>query len=249
MDLNADLGETEGDYKELLPIVTSANVACGAHAGGGQILIDTLKAAKEHSVKVGAHPSYPDRENFGRVSLRKSISSAELIDSIAEQIAIVRDEAEKLGIKLNHVKAHGALYNDAMDHEDTASAFLEAVARISSKLPVLGLPFSKLEQLAKESNFPFMAEGFIDRAYTPSLRLVPRGEAGAVLDLDQSLRQVRDIVTSGEVSTSSGSKIPLKVLTLCVHGDSPDAAARAKAVRHLLEDLGVEVQPFSAGNQ
>ena len=246
MDLNADLGETEGDYIELLPIVTSANVACGAHAGGGQLLVDTLRAAKEHSVKVGAHPSYPDRENFGRVSLRGAISEADLIRSITEQIELLKTEAEKLGIKLNHVKAHGALYNDAMVYEDVAISFLAAVVSAAPGLPVLGLPNSKLEALAEEQGIRFIPEGFVDRAYTNQGQLVPRTETGSVLDYERSLVQVREIAKEGTVTTITGNKIKLLVETLCIHADSPDAARSAKAVKDLLLQNQVPVKAFES---
>lgn len=242
IDLNADLGEHPGDYIELLPLVSSANVACGAHAGGGQLLIDTIAAAIDNQVLIGAHPSYPDRENFGRVSLRGQFSVAELVSLISDQVEIVKTELESRGSQLNHIKAHGALYNDAMVHEDIANSLVQVATHF--RVPVLGLPSSVLQQLATANGVTFIAEAFVDRAYTNEGKLVPRSVTGSVLDHDKALSQVEQLLTKSQVTSIDGVTIPLIVQTICVHADTPDAVKTAKDVRALLLELGIELKGF-----
>jgi UPF0271 protein len=242
LDLNADLGETEGDYLGLLPLITSANVACGAHAGGGSLLTETVKAALEQGVQVGAHPSYPDRENFGRLSMRGQVTN--LVEVIAEQVKLVIAELQKHGARLSHVKAHGALYNDAMVHEDIAQAVIDAIKEVAPDTKVLGLPNSVLERLCKEQGLNFIAEGFLDRAYSPDGTLVPRTQAGAVLDHDEALKQIEYLLATGTVIGSNGVSIPLEIQTLCVHADTPDAAQTAGDVKNLLIASGIKVEAF-----
>ena len=240
IDLNADLGEHPGDFIELLPLVSSANVACGSHAGGGQLLIDTIAAAIDNQVLIGAHPSYPDRENFGRVSLRGEFSEAELVSLISDQVEIVKTELVSRGSQLNHIKAHGALYNDAMVHEDIANSLVQVATHF--RVPVLGLPSSVLQQLATANGVSFIAEGFVDRAYTNAGKLVPRSVTGSVLDHDKALSQVEQILTKSQVTSIDGVAIPLIVQTICVHADTPDAVKTAKDVRALLLELGIELK-------
>ncbi|NBW73479.1 MAG: hypothetical protein EBR26_03620, partial [Microbacteriaceae bacterium] len=147
IDLNADLGETEGDYLDLLNVVSSANVACGAHAGGGELLRDTVAAAIKRGVQVGAHPSYQDRENFGRVSMRASITEVELREILIDQVNQVKNTLIEFGSNLSHIKAHGALYNDAMVFADTANVLCNVAAFF--EVPILGLPGSTLETQAQ----------------------------------------------------------------------------------------------------
>ena len=242
IDLNADLGEHPGDYIELLPLVSSANLACGAHAGGGQLLIDTIAAAIDNQVLIGAHPSYPDRENFGRVSLRGQFSDPELVSLISDQVEIVKTELESRGSQLNHIKAHGALYNDAMVHEDIAYCLVQVATHF--RVPVLGLPSSVLQQLATANGVTFIAEAFVDRAYTNEGKLVPRSVTGSVLDHDKALSQVEQLLTKSQVTSIDGVTIPLIVQTICVHADTPDAVKTAKDVRALLLELGIELKGF-----
>lgn len=244
LDLNADLGETVGDYIELLPVITTANVACGGHAGGGDLLTQTVKACVEHNVQVGAHPSYPDRENFGRVSLRDKFTKAELVALLKEQIQLVCSELDTHGKALSHIKAHGALYNDAMIHEDVAEALIEAIKPLG--LPVLGLPSSVLESVAKQSGVTFIPEGYMDRAYTNQGKLVPRPQVGAVLDHTAALTQIEQLALSGTVVTMDGTVLELALRTICIHADTPDAGSTAKAVRAMLESNGITIQSFAA---
>ncbi|MFM8927545.1 MAG: LamB/YcsF family protein, partial [Rhodoluna sp.] len=220
LDINADLGEVEGDYLELIQIVSSANLACGGHAGGGELLRNAVVAAIQNGVMVGAHPSYPDQKNFGRVSMRGVISADELLDLLKDQVQTVVEELRNHDKKLNHIKAHGALYNDAMIYPDIAQILIELAKGFD--VPLLGLPNSTLEKLSKEHGIPFVAEGFVDRAFNADGTLVARSIAGSVLTHEESLNQVRQIVTSGLVLSITGEIVPLEIKTLCVHADTPD---------------------------
>lgn len=240
LDLNADLGETVNDYIELLPVITTANVACGGHAGGGELLTQTVKACVEHNVQVGAHPSYPDRENFGRVSLRDKFTKAELVALLKEQIEVIQSELATHGKTLSHVKAHGALYNDAMFHQGVAEALIDAVKAF--EVPIFGLPNSVLASLAKQAGVTFIPEGYMDRAYTTQGTLVPRSLPGAVLDHSAALAQIEQLALTGTVVAIDGTVLELALRTICIHADTPDAGNTAKAVRTMLESKGITIQ-------
>jgi UPF0271 protein len=242
LDLNADLGETEDDFLELITIISSANIACGGHAGGGELLAAAVKAAIANNVQIGAHPSYPDRDNFGRISMKDNLPE-DFISQLVIQIEKVKDEAAKHGKSLSHIKAHGALYNDAMEDEEIALLLVKLAKNFD--LPLMGLPNSMLAKCCLLNGVRFIAEGFVDRAFTDGLTLVPRNEEGAVLDEDQALRQVIEVVTTGKVTTKSGLRIDLPIRTICVHGDTPHAATTARRVKQELIALGVEVSEFS----
>ena len=244
LDLNADLGEILEDYLELLPVITSANVACGGHAGGGELLTRTVKACVENNVQVGAHPSYPDRENFGRVSLRNKFSNAELVALISDQIELVRAELAAHGQTLSHVKAHGALYNDAMVHDYIAEALIAAIKPLG--LPVFGLPNSVLENVARQAGIEFIPEGYMDRAYTNEGKLVPRSAPGAVLGHVAALAQIEQLALTGTVVSIAGIVLELTLSTICIHADTPDAAKTAKEVRAKLESNGIAIRKFKA---
>jgi len=242
IDLNADLGETVNDYIDLLPIITSANVACGAHAGGGELLVQTVEAAVKNNVQVGAHPSYPDRENFGRVSMKSRFSKEELSILLKEQISLVITELQKHGKVLSHVKAHGALYNDAVvDH-----AVAEAIVESASGYPIFGLPNSVLETVANAKGVPFIAEGYMDRAYTNQGALVPRSVEGAVHSHDLALKQIEQLCKTGTLTSLDGEVIDLNIQTLCIHADTPDADKTAREVKELLLSNGINIEPFKA---
>jgi 5-oxoprolinase (ATP-hydrolysing) subunit A len=244
LDLNADLGETVNDYLELLSVITTANVACGGHAGGGELLKQTVKACVESNVQVGAHPSYPDRENFGRVSLRDKFSKVELTALISEQIKLVLEELATHGKQLSHVKAHGALYNDAMAHQDVAEALIDAVKPFG--VPIFGLPNSALDALAKQAGIIFIPEGYMDRAYTNQGTLVPRSLPGAVLEHEAALTQIEQLAVTGTVVAIDGTVLELELRTICIHADTPDAGNTARSVRTLLVSNGISIQHFEA---
>ena len=246
LDLNADLGETINDFIDLLPVITTANVACGGHAGGGELLRQTVKACVAENVQVGAHPSYPDLENFGRVSLRDKFSNAELVAIVTDQIELVRAELATHGYALSHVKAHGALYNDAMVDKDVAESLIAAIKPLG--LPVFGLPNSVLETIARQAGIEFIPEGFMDRAYTNQGTLVPRSEPGAVLDHTAALTQIELLALSGTVVAIDSSVLELALRTICIHADTPDAAHTAKAVIAMLESKGIAIQSFKASS-
>ena len=227
IDLNADLGEGDAYDAELLKIVSSCNVACGGHAGDAETMRKTALSAIENDVSIGAHPSYPDREGFGRRS--GFMSGEELLDSLTAQINALNSVVTELGSALTHVKPHGALYNDAVNDRALADVIARAISATVPAAAFVGLPNSELQNAAAEFDLVFVGEGFIDRAYQNDGQLVPRSEPGAVhKSLDLVLPQAVSLVG--------------KVDTLCVHGDTPGAAEAAAAVRQALEKTGVEIR-------
>lgn len=247
IDLNADVGEDCGDDAALLRIVTSANVATGAHAGGADILDQTVRAAVAAGCAIGAHPSYRDRERFGRVSLANEIASEDLVDDLVDQILDVAASCTRHGAHLSHVKAHGALYNDASTDAAVGAALVAAVATVAVRLgdtgiAVVGLAGSGLAAAAASARIPFLSEGFADRAYLDSGALLPRTSAGAVLtDTGQICQQAVTIAERRPLRTSEGGLLVLEADTICLHGDTPGAVQHAREVRRTLEDRGIAV--------
>ena len=230
IDLNADLGEGVTDDAGLLEVVTSANVACGFHAGDEDVMRQVCEAAAGRGVVVGAQVSYRDREGFGRRAMDVPVEV--LADWVAEQVATLTRIAHAVGTDVSYVKPHGALYNRAADDEEQAAAVLEG----SGELPVLGLPGSALLRLAEACGRRVVPEGFPDRGYTADGRLVPRTEPGALVE-------GADRVAANAVALAGSGH----VRTVCVHGDSPGAVASARAVRTALGRAGYDVRPwFSA---
>ncbi|MEL7454534.1 MAG: 5-oxoprolinase subunit PxpA [Pseudomonadota bacterium] len=243
IDLNADLGELPGPSGRasdaaVLASVTSCAIACGGHAGDEASMAATLMAAKRAGVSPGAHPSYPDREGFGRRSL--DLAHADLRAALAGQLEAIAAIADRLDIPLSHVKPHGALYNDAAEDPELAEVISGVVFDVfQNGCALIGLPGSELARAAARKGLTFHAEGFMDRAYLPTGRLMPRSEPGAVLSaLEDRLAQARQIALDRCVDTEAGS-IRLDVQTLCLHGDSPGAAATATAVKAALLAEGV----------
>lgn len=227
IDLNADLGEGDSSDAELLKTVSSCNVACGGHAGDAQTMRKTVLSAMENDVSIGAHPSYPDREGFGRRG--GFLVGEELLDSLTAQINALNSVVTELGSVLTHVKPHGALYNDAVNDGALADVIARAISTTIPGAALVGLPNSELQNAAAKYDLVFVGEGFIDRAYQDDGQLVPRSEPGAVhKSLDLVLPQAVSLVG--------------KVDTLCVHGDTPGAAEAATAVRRALEKKGVEIR-------
>ena len=247
MDVNADVGEERGDDAGLLAIVTSANVATGAHAGGGTVLDETVRLAASTGVAIGAHPSYRDREGFGRVSMAGRISDSELVADLVEQVMLVADSCRRHGTALRHVKAHGALYNDAARDEGIAMALVDAVRNAGdllggSALAVVGQAGSHLSQAAAGAGLPFVREAFADRAYLASGALAPRSRPGAVLvEAGDISDQVAAIALARPIRTVDGSSIVVPADTICLHGDTPGAVEHARQARRTLEALGVRV--------
>ena len=241
IDLNADLGEGDAYDAELLQIVSSCNVACGGHAGDAESMTETVSTAIANGVAVGAHPGYPDRDGFGRVS--GFLRGDALYESLTEQVAELASVAAQLGARLTHVKPHGALYNDAV--RDAALA--DIIARVTSEAPgepaLVGMAGTELQAAAERHGLRFVAEAFIDRAYEPDGTLVPRSEPNAVhQELNVVTTQATTLATDGQVTAHTGDVIEVRADTLCIHGDTPGAAAAARAVRDVLESHGVEIR-------
>ena len=249
MDLNSDLGEsfsrwTLGDDEALLGVVTSANVACGFHAGDPTVLRRTCELAAARGVVVGAQVGYRDLPGFGRRFI--DVAPAELTNDVLYQLGALEAFARVAGTRVAYLKPHGALYNAIVHHEAQAAAVVDAVRRYDPQLPVLGLPGSRFLALAAEAGLDVVAEAFADRAYTPQATLVPRGGAGAVLhDPDEIARRCVRMATAGEVEAVDGSVVAVRAASICVHGDTPGAVAIAQRVREALTAAGVTIAPFA----
>lgn len=248
IDLNADLGEGVGEDAPMLQIVSSANIAGGGHAGGGDLLHETVQKAKQHNVRIGAHPSYWDRENFGRVSHAKMISSITLESQLIEQIITVHNVALDAGEFLSHIKPHGALYNDAFTNIRVAETIVLSVIAAGrllgwdSPIPVMGMPNSKLEEAAVMHNVPFIREGFADRTYQQDGSLTSRNVPGSVLeDPELVVKQALSLALDGQVETHFGTRISMPVESICVHGDTPNSVELAKAIRTAFQENGIVI--------
>jgi UPF0271 protein len=250
IDLNSDLGESFGrwelgDDAALLEVVTSANIACGFHAGDPSVMRRSCDRATRRGVAIGAQVGYRDLAGFGRRFI--DVNPAELVDDVLYQIGALDAFARATGTQVRYVKPHGALYNAIVTHEAQAGAVVEAVRRYSADLAVLGLPGSAFLSIADRSGLRTVAEAFADRAYAPDGSLIPRGQPGAVLGdpAEIAARCVR-LARAGEVSAVDGSVLRVRPESICVHGDSPGAVAIARAVREALTAAGVELTPFAA---
>jgi UPF0271 protein len=241
LDFNCDLGEGCGNDAAIVPLVSSASIACGGHAGDAASMRDTVALCLRHDVAIGAHPSFEDREHFGR---REPVIGSEAISALVKrQVAALASICAQLGTRLNHVKPHGALYNAAARDRAVADAIATAVREIDPSLILFGLSGSRLIESGRAHGLQVANEVFAERAYDADGRLAPRGTPGAVIDdLDASLAQVRLLLRDGVAVARDGSRIPLHADTLCLHGDRSDAVAFAGALRHALESEGVRVQ-------
>jgi 5-oxoprolinase (ATP-hydrolysing) subunit A len=249
IDLNADMGESFGSYRmgadeELITHVTSANIACGFHAGDPRTMLATVGMATAAGVTVGAHVSYPDLVGFGRRQLR--VSADELITDVLYQIGALEAFCRRHGTSVRYVKAHGALYNDMADDEGLASALGEAVLGYGADLAVMVLAGSPAVDVLRAQGVRVVREGFADRGYTAQGRLVPRREPGAVLT-DPAAVAARGLrlARAEPIQAADGSLITVEIDSLCVHGDTPGAVALAVALRKSLADHDVEVVSFT----
>ncbi len=248
IDLNADLGEgfgvwQLGDDDAMLGIVTSANVACGFHAGDPAKLLAVCRLAAERGVRVGAQVSYRDLAGFGRRFI--DVTPEDLLADVIYQIGALDGLARVAGCSVSYVKPHGALYNTIVTHHEQAAAVAEAVRQVDPGLPVLGLPGSAFFDQAGERGLRTVGEAFADRAYQPDGQLISRREPGAVLDGAAAIAdRVLAMVTSGTVTASDGSSVSLAVESVCVHGDSPGAVRIATAVRERLATEGIDLKAF-----
>lgn len=245
IDLNADLGEDEspaGIARDIaiMDIISSCNIATGGHAGSPESMRTMLAAAKSRNIAPGAHPSYPDRSNFGRQSM--DISLEELEACLTGQLDDIISIAEQVGVPLTHLKPHGALYNDAQDDPYLASLLVELASR--SNLALVGMPRSLIQKTAKERKISFIAEAFIDRRYSKDGRLVPRSEAGAVLANEgERIRQGLSLAQGIELTMQDESLLRIEAHSLCIHSDSDGALETAKKMRLALERAGIAIRP------
>jgi UPF0271 protein len=243
IDLNSDLGEGAGTDAQLMPLITSANIACGAHAGDESTMRETVALARRYGVAVGAHPGYPDRQNFGRVPV--AMTHDQLSEEVARQIrALQRAEPD---LKMSHVKAHGALYNEAWRDQSIAKAIVAGVQKVfppPTDVALFAAPKSVMVDIALHAGLRVVREGFVDRAYEPDATLRSRKLAGALhTDPQVAAKQALSFVRDGGVRAHDGSFLELIVDTLCLHGDTPGAPAIAAAVREALAAAGVKVRP------
>ncbi|MFI1732528.1 LamB/YcsF family protein [Streptomyces acidicola] len=249
IDLNADLGEGFGrwrltDDEQLLSVVTSANVACGFHAGDAATMRRVCELAAGRGVRIGAQVSYRDLAGFGRRAM--DVPPAELAAEVAYQIGALAVFARAAGARVAYVKPHGALYNRVVHDEEQAGAVVEGVRLADAALPVLGLPGSRLLKLAEQAGLPVVTEAFADRAYTDEGTLVPRGQDGAVIsDADAVVERSVGLALSGTVTSHSGERVMVRARSLCLHGDTPGAVELARRVRDELESAGVRVEAFA----
>ena len=249
MDLNSDLGEgygrwALGDDDALLEVVTSANVACGFHAGDPATIDRTVRTAVERGVRIGAQVSYPDLAGFGRREM--DVAPGDLTADVLYQLGALEAFARAAGSRVRYVKPHGALYNRIARDPVQAAAVVEAIRRYDPELPLLTLPGSAAMRAATDAGIPAVGEGFADRAYTGEGRLVSRKEPGAVLhDPERVAARAVVMATEGRVETVDGGEVAVEVRSLCVHGDTPGAVDLAKAVRAALDEAGVTLEAFA----
>jgi 5-oxoprolinase (ATP-hydrolysing) subunit A len=245
IDFNCDLGEGCGDDAAIVPHITSASIACGAHAGDEATMRATLRLCRAHGVAAGAHPGYADRAGFGR--RETGLPVAELGSLVREQLERIAAVADDEGVRLAHVKPHGALYNRAAHDRAVADAVAAAVRAFDPTLALFALSGSALAEAGAAAGLRVAHEVFAERGYGADGRLLPRGRPGAVLEsLDAALAQARALATTGTLALADGSLLSLRADTLCLHGDRPDAAAFARALRAALEADGVQVRAFGA---
>lgn len=249
MDLNSDLGESfgawsMGDDAAMLDIVSSANVACGFHAGDAAGILSTLKAAKARGVVVGAHVAYRDLAGFGRRNM--DVASSDLVADVIYQIGALQGLAQAAGTTVKYVKPHGALYNTIAQERRQATDVINAILAIDSSLVLMALAGSPLIGWARDAGLSVVAEAFADRAYTPSGALVSRREAGAVLH-DEALiaQRMLTLVREGVIEAVDGSMVRVEADSICVHGDSPGAVAIARKIRQRFESEGVQIASFA----
>lgn len=251
IDLNCDMGEipeaiADGTQEALLQSITSTNIACGGHAGDEQTMRDTVEQALRRNVAIGAHPGYPDRENFGRRELKMSLEA--IADSVHHQVQALARVAEICGTKIVHVKPHGALYNQAVKNHELARAIADGVARWKHDVVLVGLAGSPMLDVFREAGFAVAAEAFADRRYEPDGTLRSRKFDDALLRNSQdAAQQALRMVEQGKVIASDGSEVAVHAQTICIHGDTPGSVQIAAAVAKALRDAGVRVTAPAPG--
>lgn len=244
IDLNCDVGEGCANDAELLDLVSSANIACGAHAGSAEIMKRTVDLALERGVSVGAHPGYRDRDNFGRIP--QDLSSDEIIELVTDQVAGLSEIMSSAGGRLSHVKPHGALYNQAAADPAIADAVAAAVAQFDQELVLFGLSGSASIAAAKGRGLRTASEVFADRTYQSDGSLTPRSAGNAPIDsTDTSINQVLDMIKYGRVRSVDAIMVAIKAETVCIHGDGENAVEFARAIRSALAENNVIVRAIN----
>jgi UPF0271 protein len=245
IDLNCDMGEmpehiSDGTQEALMRSITSVNIACGGHAGDAHTMATTIQQALRHKLAVGAHPGYPDRENFGRLEL--NLSPEAIADSIHAQVQALAKIAERHGVRLTHVKPHGALYNQAVHDRQLAQAIATGVARLRCDVVLVGLAGSAMLDVFRQAGFPVAAEAFADRRYEPDGTLRSRKHPDALIhDPAEAAQQALSIV-QGKVIARDGSQVPLHADTLCIHSDTPGSPQIAAQVAKALRQANVQLR-------
>lgn len=248
MDINSDVGErpealADGSEERLIRQITSANIACGGHAGDDGSMLRVMKLCARYGVGIGAHPSYPDRESFGRTEMK--MTPAEIAESVYRQVGRLIELAAGLGLEVRHVKPHGALYNTAAKDGKTALAIAHGVARLGKKPALFGPANSPALEAWRKEGFSVVAEAFADRRYEPDGSLRPRRfEDALITDPELAALQALRIARDGRVVSVTGKEIALKARTLCIHSDTPDSAAIAEQIRRILAENGFIIAPF-----
>jgi UPF0271 protein len=250
IDLNCDLGEGFGNYttsidRELMQYITSCNVACGFHAGDPVIINNTIKLALSNNLKIGAHPSLPDKQGFGRRNMQ--LSTEEYYSFVLYQVAVIKGMTESNGGRLNHVKPHGALYNQSADELEMSLALYTAITDVDSNLIVYGLESTAHEEAAKRLQLNFVSEAFGDRAYKMDGKLVPRTKIGAVLeDSKEVIEHVLRIVEKREIKSIDGSIIKTNAKTICFHGDHSNSVNIVKLVNNELKSRNINIRSIQS---
>ncbi len=241
IDLNCDMGEGYETDELIMPFISSANIACGYHAGDESTIQRTITLALKYNVAVGAHPSYPDKINFGRKEML--MNPEKVYNMVSVQINLVKSIAERLGIRMQHVKPHGALYNAAAIQPELAQAIVNAVKSCDEKLIIYGLPNSELEKATVKEGIRFAAEVFADRTYTDQGMLTPRSDENAMIsDADDSIQQVLQMINEGTVLSTSKKMLPIKADTICIHGDGSHAVEFAQKISASLKNYNIIIQ-------
>lgn len=243
IDLNCDLGEGMDNDALIMPYISSANIACGYHAGDADTMKRTVELALRHGVAIGAHPSFNDRAHFGRLEME--LEETALYDLIVDQLRVLDKITREQGAVLHHVKPHGALYNMAAGNEQMANVIAKAVSDFDKKLVLYGLSGSALLRAGEKYGLVTASEVFADRSYQDDGSLTPRSVAGAMLEKEEeALQQVLDMVLRNSTRSLSGKIIPINAGTICVHGDGANAVAFAKAIHDSLKQHGIEIRPI-----
>ncbi|GAK59147.1 UPF0271 protein PH0986 [Candidatus Vecturithrix granuli] len=247
IDINCDMGESFGRYQlgldaEIMPFISSANIACGFHAGDPSVMHKTVQMAVEHGVGVGAHPGFPDLVGFGRRNL--NMLTDELRDAIIYQVGALMGFTQMLGANIQHVKPHGAMYNMAAENESMAKTIIETLLKLNDQLILFGLSGSKILSIARKSGLRVACEVFADRAYNEDGSLVSRQQPGSVItDSSEVANRILKMVKERKVTAITGLEIDLELDTICVHGDTAGAVDHVKHIVHVLKQEGIEIAP------